>query len=162
MLRRLWQEPLSLLQSLLQPWPRPASTSSTSSSTTTLPALQGHKADLLRHIELPPFRESEVDAFFQTFERLAVMLNWPKQDWSALLQCKLTGRAQQVIASLTLVESLDYDLCKAAVLRAYELVPEAYRQQFRNFKKVSMQTFVEFAREKRALFDKWCNGQRGQ
>ena len=133
-----------------------ASTSGTASSTIISPALQGPKADILRHIELPPFRESEVDSFFQTFERLAVMLNWPKQNWSTLLQCKLTGKAQHVIASLPLVDSLDYDVCKAAVLRAYELVPEAYRQQFRGFQKDPTKTFVEFAREKGALFDKWC------
>ena len=134
----------------------PAPTSGTSSSTITSPALQGPKADILRHIELPPFRESEVDSFFQTFERLAVMLNWPKQNWSTLLQCKLTGKAQHVIASLPLVDSLDYDVCKTAVLRAYELVPEAYRQQFRSYQKDPTKTFVEFAREKGALFDKWC------
>ncbi len=44
---------------------------------------------------------------------------------------------------------------KAAVLRAYELVPEAYRQRFRSCSKSAKQTFVEFAREKRMLF-KWC------
>ena len=72
------------------------------------------------------------------------------------MQCKLTGKAQHVIASLPLEDSRDYDTCKAAVLRAYELVPEAYRQQFRSFRKDPTLTFVEFAREKGALFDKWC------
>ncbi len=52
--------------------------------------------------------------------------------------------------------SFDYDVVKAAVLRAYELVPEAYRQKFRNQKKAVTQTFVEFSREKQTLFDKWC------
>lgn len=98
----------------------------------------------MRHIELSPFRKLEVDAFFQTFEGLAVMLNWAKEDWSALLQCKLTGRAQHVIASLPLVDRLDYNLCKAAVLHSYELVPEAYRQQFRNFKKVPLKLLLSF------------------
>lgn len=44
---------------------------------------------------------------------------------------------------------------KAAILHAYE-VPEAYQQKFSNFKKVPTQTFVEFAREKETLLDKWC------
>jgi len=34
---------------------------------------------------------------------------------------------------------------KNAVLRAYELVPEAYRQKFRSLVKTPRQTFVEFA-----------------
>ncbi len=54
------------------------------------------------------------------------------------------------------MESLDYDTVKAAVLRAYELVPEAYRQKFRAWLKQAKQTNVEFAREKKNLFEKWC------
>ncbi len=41
-------------------------------------------------------------------------------------------------------------------LRAYELVPEAYRQKFRAHVKNPSQTFVEFAREKATLFEKRC------
>ena len=37
----------------------------------------------------------------------------------------------------------------------YELVPEAYRQKFRNCTKDSNQTHVEFARNKEQLFDRW-------
>ena len=35
----------------------------------------------------------------------------------------------------------------------YELVPEAYRQKFRNCKKENEQTHVEFARTKEQLFE---------
>nr|XP_033962443.1 uncharacterized protein LOC117464021 [Pseudochaenichthys georgianus] len=76
--------------------------------------------------------------------------------WPILLQCKLVGKAQEVVSSLSLEESLQYEVLKESILRAYELVPEAYRQKFRNHKKSATQTFVEFAREKGILFDKWC------
>uniref|UniRef100_A0A3B1K8B9 Gypsy retrotransposon integrase-like protein 1 n=1 Tax=Astyanax mexicanus TaxID=7994 RepID=A0A3B1K8B9_ASTMX len=105
---------------------------------------------------VPPFRETEVDTYFCVFERIALALSWPKDLWTLLLQCKLTGKAQDVLSSLSLNDSLDYDIVKTAVLRAYELVPEAYRQRFRNCRKGSSQTFVEFSREKLQLFDKWC------
>jgi hypothetical protein len=36
------------------------------------------------------------------------------------------------------------------------LVPEAYRQKFRDYKKESDKTFVEFAREKERLLERWC------
>uniref|UniRef100_A0A8C6MEZ7 CCHC-type domain-containing protein n=1 Tax=Nothobranchius furzeri TaxID=105023 RepID=A0A8C6MEZ7_NOTFU len=105
---------------------------------------------------VPTFRESEVDSYFATFERLAAALDWPREVWSTLLQCKLTGNAQEVIASLSLSDSMDYDKVKAAVLVAYELVPEAYRQKFRSQNvKLSTQTYVEFSREKALMFDKW-------
>ena len=47
---------------------------------------------------------------------------------------------------------MDYDTVKSAVLRAYELVPEAYRQKFRKHMKSGSQTFVEFARVKSVFF----------
>ncbi len=113
--------------------------------------------DVGRNIAVvPPFRESEVDSYFSAFERVAAALQWPKDVWPLLLQCKLTGKAQEVVASLSIEDSLKYDVVKATVLRAYELVPEAYRQRFRNYKKSGSKTFVEFARDKESLFDRWC------
>ena len=47
-----------------------------------------------------------------------------------------------------------YEVVKAVVLKAYELVPEAYRQKFRSTTKRENQTYVEFAREKETLFNK--------
>ena len=39
------------------------------------------------------------------------------------------------------------------------MVPGAYRQKFRNCEKQSNQTFVEFARTKEQLFDRWCDSK---
>ena len=50
---------------------------------------------------------------------------------------------------------MSYDAVKSEILRAYKLVPEAYRQKFRDRRKAQSQTYVEFAREKGVLFDKW-------
>ena len=47
--------------------------------------------------------------------------------------------------------SAHYDKVRKAILKAYELVPEAYRQKFRNARKQDGQTYVEFAREKEVL-----------
>lgn len=105
---------------------------------------------------MPPFRETEVDSYFVAFERVAGKLRWPKDMWALLLQCSLTGKAQEVCSALPIESSLDYDIVKSAVLRAYELVPEAYRQKFRTHSKTVNQTYVEFVREKRVLFEKWC------
>lgn len=53
-------------------------------------------------------------------------------------------------------DSGNLDKVKAAVLRAYELVPEAYRQTFRRLRKQQGQTFVELVHENETLFDRWC------
>ncbi len=97
-----------------------------------------------------------VDAYFVAFERIAGKLKWPNDMWALLLQCSLTGKAQEICASLPIEQSLDYNVLKAAVLREYELVPEAYHQKFRAHAKSARQTHVEFAREKRVMFEKWC------
>uniref|UniRef100_A0AAV2M874 G-protein coupled receptors family 1 profile domain-containing protein n=1 Tax=Knipowitschia caucasica TaxID=637954 RepID=A0AAV2M874_KNICA len=52
--------------------------------------------------------------------------------------------------------SQDYDVVKAAVLKAYELVPEAYRQRFRMCKKSGGQSYLEFTRDLKAHFSRWC------
>ncbi len=106
--------------------------------------------DIVKYVKLvPPFREAEVDCYFTAFERIAAKLGWPKDMWGLLLQCNFVGKAQEVCSSLPIEQSLDYEVVKAAVLRAYELVPEAYHQRFRNLMKTAKQTYVEFAREKK-------------
>lgn len=119
-------------------------------SSTSLPR---STVDISKHIALvPTFRETEVDSYFGAFEP---PLQWPPEVWPILVQCKIHGKAQEAVAALPVEDSLKYDAVKAAILRAYELVPEAYRQKFKNHKKAQKQTYVEFAREKGSLFDKW-------
>ena len=77
--------------------------------------------------------------------------------WSLLLQCKLVGKARDVCAALPMDVAEDYNIVKQTIQRAYALVPEAYRQRFRSSVKAAGQTYVEFAREKSVLFDRWCN-----
>ncbi|XP_076745575.1 uncharacterized protein LOC112435382 [Maylandia zebra] len=138
--------------------PSPESSSPQSPSPQPPAPMPGGGFDVSKHIKMvPAFRETEVDSYFTVFERIAGALHWPKDVWSLLLQCRLVGKAQEVCTALSLEDSFDYDTVKAAVLRAYELVPEAYRQRFRDGKKSANQTYVEFAREKKTLFDKWCH-----
>ena len=113
--------------------------------------------DVSKQIALVPnFKEGEIDAFFNAFERIAITVRWPREIWSLLVQCKLVGKAQDICACLSVDESLDYGIVKAAILSGFELVPEAYRQNFRSSEKSHTQSYIEFAREKVTLFKKWC------
>lgn len=99
--------------------------------------------------------ESEVESYFGASEHIVTALYWPEDVWVILLQCKLTGKAQE--ACLSLEDGLAYDkVKKSTILRVYELVPEAHSQCFCGLKKVQTQTYIDFAREKSTLFDKWC------
>ena len=105
---------------------------------------------------VPPFQDTEVDKYFLHFEKIASSLEWPKEVWTLLLQSALLGKAREVYSALSVDQSSDYDVAKTAILKAYELVPKAYRQQFCGRKKDEFQTYVEFARTKENLFDRWC------
>ena len=116
--------------------------------------------DPARNMRLvPPFQEKEVDKYFAHFEKVADSLNWPKESWVLLLQSVLVGKAQEIYGSLSVEQSSNYEHVKEAILKAYELVPEAYRQKFRNYLKYDSKTHVEFAREKENLFNRWCHSK---
>jgi hypothetical protein len=110
-------------------------------------------------ILVPKFQEKAVDKYFPHLEKVAENLKWPKKYWSSLLQSVLIGKAAEVYSALAIAHSSDYDKVKAAILKAFQLVPEAYRQKFRGCKKFHNQTYVEFAREKEDLFDQWLRSQ---
>ena len=73
-----------------------------------------------------------------------------------MLQCVLSGRAQRAFSALILEDSCKYETVKASVLKVYELIPEAYRQRFRNMRKRTDQSNVEFARDLRLQCQRWC------
>ena len=116
--------------------------------------------DVSKHIKFVlTFSEAEVDKYFLHFEKVAKSLKWPKESWTLLLQSSLVRKAREIYSALSIEESCQYDVVKAAVLKVYELVLEAYQQKFRERAKRVNQTFVEFARSKETLFDRWCTSK---
>ncbi|KAJ8023297.1 hypothetical protein HOLleu_35675 [Holothuria leucospilota] len=111
----------------------------------------------LKQLELG---EDNVEKFFNHFEKLGEQLKWPRDKWSILIESNFTGKAQEVYSALSIEDSMDYDKVKKAILQAYELVPEAYRQKFRKYRKTDTQTYVEFAYQKERHFDRWCASKK--
>lgn len=113
--------------------------------------------DITRYLRLlPNFNEKDPETFFLLFEQLVLDYNWPEKDQLTLLRSVFTGKAQEAYASLVTNPDLNYALLKAAVLRAYELLPEAYRQRFRHGRREDRQSNVEFGRKLGLQFDRWC------
>ena len=54
-------------------------------------------------------------------------------------------KARVIYTQRSLEQRSDYEKVKELILKAYELVPEAYRQNFRDCRKEHDQTHVEFA-----------------
>jgi len=80
-----------------------------------------------------PFPGTGGRKYILHFGKVATSLDWPKDNWTFLLQSVLVGKAQDT----SLDQSSDYETVKSAVLNAYALVPEAYRQKFRESRKSS-------------------------
>lgn len=68
--------------------------------------------DVSRHIVMVPlFKETEVDSYFATCERITSALQRPGKVWPLLLRCKIYGKAQDAVATLPVEDSLNYE-CK--------------------------------------------------
>ena len=104
---------------------------------------------------IPKFNVTEVDVFFEAFERIAEEMKWPQEKWTLLTQGSLEGKAQEAYAVLDSTQGKDYDVVKKNALAAYELVPEAYRQQFRSLKRKSDESFLELAKRQELVFGRW-------
>ena len=73
------------------------------------------KFDLGKNVRLvPPLNESEVDKYFQQFERVAQNLKWPTDQWPLLLQSVLKGKAQEAYTALPISKCVDYNCVKNA------------------------------------------------
>lgn len=104
---------------------------------------------------VPAFNEKDPETFFALFERAADAEQWSDSNRVLLLQCVLTGKAQEAFCSLAAVPNLQYSTVKDAVLKSFELVPEAYRRRFRTWRKGDRQSHLEFARDLTCQFNRW-------
>ena len=114
--------------------------------------------DVAKHVRMvPPFEEEGVEKYFPHFEKLAQSMGWPREMWAHLIQSKFSGKARDAYLAMSMADVSDYDKVKSSVLKAYELVPEAYRQRFRKARKEESQTHMEFSKQKEQLFDRWSS-----
>ena len=60
---------------------------------------------------------------------MATVSKWPTHAWTLLLESVLVGKAREAYSVLSIEGSKDYEKVKGAILRTYELDPEAYRQR---------------------------------
>uniref|UniRef100_G3NE20 SCAN box domain-containing protein n=1 Tax=Gasterosteus aculeatus TaxID=69293 RepID=G3NE20_GASAC len=106
---------------------------------------------------LPKFNERDPDIFFSLFESVADDRGWTDSERTLLIQSVLVGRAQEAFIALPVPDRKKYVKVKEAVLKIYELVPEAYRLRFRSWRKGEKQTYTEVARELYSHFNRWCS-----
>ncbi|XP_069169736.1 caldesmon-like [Procambarus clarkii] len=115
-----------------------------------------HPTDVrVREKDIPLFVPEEAESFFEHFEKVASIKEWPQEEWAQLVQLRLTGAAREAYTQLSLEECQDYATVKSSILRSFQLTPEAYRKRFREMIKVGACTFAETARDLERRFQKW-------
>ena len=114
---------------------------------------------MAKNIKLvPAFTEYDPEDYFRLFEETAKHLDWPAEQWVWLLKPKLSGKAAKVIRHLEDIN--DYDTVKKAILDAFSITEEGYRQRFRTLCKSNYQTFLEFASDKLRAFKRWMKSAK--
>ena len=63
---------------------------------------------------VPPFEEKDLDSYFLHFEKVAVSQKWLRDQWVALLQSVLKGKAQRAYVALSERAADDYKKIKQA------------------------------------------------
>ncbi|KAK3879491.1 hypothetical protein Pcinc_015949 [Petrolisthes cinctipes] len=117
--------------------------------------------DVTKHMKMvPEYIENDPTEYFMSFEKVAFNMRWPKDKWAILLQGVLKGKAISAYTALEVNECNDYEKVKAAILHAYELVPEAYRLRFRNNFKSTGVSHVDFLHEKDKAFKRWLHSKQ--
>ena len=112
------------------------------------------KTDLLKYVKLlPSFPNDDPEAFFREFESTAKHFEIPQADWVWLIKPKLSEKALTVCNNIE--NNTDFDTVKGAILKAYSITTEGYRQAFRNHTKLQYQTYTEFAADKTRALKRW-------
>src|SRR6218665_3300248 len=108
---------------------------------------------------VPPFDDVDMTQFLNAFEKAMAIHNFPRDKWTQLTHTKLTGKAQKVFAEPGVEACLNYDTLKAALLLAYERVPEFHRKRFQTLNKFGNKTYSNFAFRLAFPFNSWMDGE---
>ena len=96
---------------------------------------------------LPYFNESQddMDSYLERFERYATSYKWERKYWGMNLSALLRGKALDVFARLPEERATDFEYLKEALLNAFRLTEEGFREKFRSEKPYSDETWVQFS-----------------
>ena len=106
---------------------------------------------------LDPFNDrlESIDLYLDRFEALANEYNLDNSKWNLKLSQALRGVAYDTYAKLPPQRRNEYTELRSALLRRYELTPEAYRQKFRTLRKEKTETFAQFTDRLDSCLQKW-------
>ncbi|XP_042300198.1 zinc finger and SCAN domain-containing protein 9-like, partial [Sceloporus undulatus] len=78
--------------------------------------------------------QDDVEAFLNTFERVASAAQWPREQWALILTPCLTGPAQEAVDTMSVEDAKDYQKVKETILQTLNISEETYRRRLRELK----------------------------
>ncbi|KAI3371409.1 hypothetical protein L3Q82_024002, partial [Scortum barcoo] len=104
--------------------------------------------------------EDDTEYFLTTFERMAQVCRWPKDEWAVHLVPLLTGKAQSAYVLMNIADCEDYEKVKAAILAKYEITFDTYCRRFRSWDIFQGETSCELYVRLKDLFSKWVKPEK--
>ncbi|XP_045898329.1 zinc finger protein 18-like, partial [Micropterus dolomieu] len=109
---------------------------------------------------LPLTSEDDIEHFLTTFERMAQVCRWPREEWAVRLVPLLTGKARSAYVFMDIADSEVYDKVKDAILVKYEITADTYRRRFRSLDIHQNETPRELYVRLKDLFHKWVKPEK--
>ena len=111
-------------------------------------------------VALPKYdQHQDIEVFLTSFERLAELHKWPKEDWPIRLVPQLSGKALEAYSRMSVPDSKSYEKIKRAIFERFGLNPMEYRDKFRNAKQLGDETFKEYAIRVSRYFEHWKDSE---
>ncbi|XP_040296035.1 uncharacterized protein LOC121007851, partial [Bufo bufo] len=112
-----------------------------------------------------PSEESQVLADSQdlrrsNFERQCNLHRIDRGEWVAILSGKLSGKASDAFRTVPEQEIHSYARVKEVLLARYAVTPESYRQKFRDSRKTTKDSYVEWACQLSLSASNWVNSSQ--
>uniref|UniRef100_A0A8C8DU52 SCAN box domain-containing protein n=1 Tax=Oryzias sinensis TaxID=183150 RepID=A0A8C8DU52_9TELE len=104
--------------------------------------------------------EDDIEHFLATFERMAQVCRWPKEDWAIRLVPLLTGKARTAYVLMDITDSVDYEKVKDSILAKYEITADTYRRRFRSLVIEEGETPRELYVRLKDLFLRWIKPEK--
>nr|XP_054591418.1 uncharacterized protein LOC129155510 [Nothobranchius furzeri] len=101
------------------------------------------------------YDEDDIEHYLTTFERIATVCCWPKEEWAIQLIPLLTGKTHSAYVLMDLVDFEDYDKVKEVILAKYEITADTYCRRFRALDIKPVETPKELYVRLKDLFNRW-------
>lgn len=101
--------------------------------------------------------EDDIEHYLTTFERIAEVCRWPREDWAIRLIPLLTGKARSAYVAMDVVDAREYAHVKEAILAKYSINQKNYRQRFHATEVLGDETPKELYVRLKDMYQKWVS-----